>query len=138
VSNEYNIPIVPYFSLFLQDLTFVTDGNPNYRKANSFLNQKVINIDKYLKTTRIIADIESLQTSYIDADTNMSNERRRSSLLPGIGASKTTDLDEYNIIPAPPLQELILLELWKVCQLNRKEEDRAWKLSCLIQPRDVS
>lgn len=138
VSNEYNIPIVPYFSLFLQDLTFVTDGNPNYRKANSFLNQKVINIDKYLKTTRIIADIESLQTSYIDADTNTSRERRRSSLLLGIGANKTADLDEYNIIPAPPLQELILLELWKVCQLNRKEEDRAWKLSCLIQPRDVS
>ena len=30
------IPIVPYFSLFLQDLTFINDGNPNYRKANTF------------------------------------------------------------------------------------------------------
>ena len=44
----------------------------------------------------------------------------------------------YTINPVAPLQELILLELWKICQLNKTEEDRAWKLSCKIQPRDVS
>lgn len=138
VSNDYKVPIVPYFSLFLQDLTFVCDGNPSYRKANSFLNQKVINIDKYLKITRIIADIESLQVTYTDASLASSKERRRSSLLLGMSNNKSSDMEDYNIISAPSLQELILLEFWKVCQLNRKEEDRAWKLSCLIQPREVS
>lgn len=133
VSNEYNIPIVPYFSLFLQDLTFVTDGNPNYRKANTFLSQKLINIDKYLKITRIIADIESLQIPYVDPSLTAKDTRRMSFFG---GPNAKNSLDEYHIIPLASLQELILLELWKVCQLNRKEEDRAWKLSCVLQPRE--
>ena len=124
------IPIVPYFSLFLQDLTFINDGNPNYRKANTFLNQKLINIDKYLKITRIIADIECLQISYLD-DPNILPNDPNSSIENG-------DKPNYTINPVPPLQELILLELWKICQLNKTEEDRAWKLSCKIQPRDIS
>lgn len=137
VSNDYNIPIVPYFSLFLQDLTFVTDGNPNFRKANTFLNQKIINIDKYLKTTRIIADIESLQVPYT-ADPLKQDYKRSSLMMAMSGAQgKPESADDYRIIAVAPLQELILLELWKVSQLNRKEEDRAWKLSCLIQPRDA-
>lgn len=136
VSNDYNIPIVPYFSLFLQDLTFVTDGNPNYRTANSFLNQKLINIDKYLKITRIIADIESLQIPYIDPSIKSKDINKRSSLL--FMSNNKPGSDDYHIISLPSLQELILLELWKVCQLNRKEEDRAWKLSCLIQPRETT
>ncbi|RLV95382.1 Bud site selection protein 5 [Spathaspora sp. JA1] len=134
ISNEYNIPIVPYFSLFLQDLTFVTDGNPNYRKANTFLNQKLINIDKYLKTTRIIADIESLQISYLDKD-DLSSQPKRYSFL-SLSKTTTSSNDGYFISPAPALQELILLELWKIIQLNNSEEDRAWKLSCAIQSKD--
>lgn len=132
LSNDYNIPVVPYFSLFLQDLTFVTEGNPNFRKANTFLNQKLINIDKYLKITRIIADIESLQIPY----TSPSAEKKRSSNLFSKNNGATSN-DEYSIAPVASLQELILLELWKISELNRKEEDRAWKLSCLIQPRDT-
>lgn len=126
------IPIVPYFSLFLQDLTFINDGNPNYRKANTFLNQKLINIDKYLKITRIIADIECLQISYLD-DPNIVGNGDGNSLM-----ENGDDKPNYTINPVAPLQELILLELWKICQLNKTEEDRAWKLSCKIQPRDVS
>ena len=132
VANDYNIPIVPYFQLFLQDLTFVMDGNPNFRKANTFLNQKLINIDKYLKVTRIIADIESLQTPY--GSQAISKEVSRNSFFGGNG--KPQELEDYNIVASPHLQELLLLEIWKVCQLNRKEDDRAWKLSCLIQPRE--
>lgn len=132
IANDYNVPIVPYFSLFLQDLTFLTDGNPNYRKANTFLNQKLINIDKYLKITRIIADIESLQIPYINNKENVVVNKRYSIL--SIGSLKS-DTEDYSIIPVPALQELILLELWKVCQLNKHEEDRAWKLSLIIQPR---
>lgn len=138
VSNDYNIPIVPYFSLFLQDLTFVTDGNPNYRTANSFLSQKLINIDKYLKITRIIADIESLQIPYIDPSLKLKDNKRSSLLFMSSNGNNKPSSDDYHIISLPSLQELILLELWKVCQLNRKEEDRAWKLSCLIQPRETN
>lgn len=122
-ANDYNIPVVPYFSLFLQDLTFVTEGNSNFRKANTFLGQKLINIDKYLKITRIIADIESLQVPYEDA-----RDKRFSTF--SVGKS-----EEYQISAVPVLQEFILLELWKVSQLNSKEEDRAWKLSCGIEQK---
>lgn len=132
LASDSTVPIVPYFSLFLQDLTFVTDGNPNYRKANTFLNQKLVNIDKYLKITRIIADIESLQVSYYDEHSH----KRRSRFSFGLG--KNTDEEDYSIQPVPALQELILLELWKITQLNKKEEDRAWKLSCTVQPREAS
>lgn len=131
LSNEYNIPVVPYFSLFLQDLTFVTDGNPNYRKANTFLNQKLINIDKYLKITRIIADIESLQIPY---SAPLGFKKRSSTIFK---SAPITNSEEYTITGVNSLQELILLELWKISELNRKEEDRAWKLSCLVQPRDT-
>lgn len=135
VSNDYNIPIVPYFSLFLQDLTFVSDGNSNHRMANTFLNQKLINIDKYLKISRIIADIESLQTPYVDYKSGHRDDRRHS--LAFLNNQRVSDVEDYSIIPVPALQELILLELWKVNQLNKTEEDRAWKLSCLIQPREA-
>lgn len=135
VSNDYNIPIVPYCSLFLQDITFVTDGNPSYRNANTFLNQKLINIDKYLKTTRIIADIESLQIPYTNPLTTP-RDTKRSSL--SFLNTKSNEPEHYNIIPVQSLQELILLELWKVNQLNKTEEDRAWKLSCMIQPREAN
>lgn len=112
LSNDVGLPVVPYFLLFLQDLTFVTDGNPNYRKANTFLKLKLINIDKYLKITRIIADIEMLQIPYV------------------------SEGSQNQLTPLMPLQELILLELWKVYQVNKNEEDRTWKLSCLIQPKE--
>lgn len=141
VSNECTVPVVPYFSLFLQDLTFVTDGNPNYRKANTFLNQKLINIDKYLKITRIIADIESLQIPYTSSSIDNSKDQKRSSIFFGMSggpaAAKHGGLDDWQITSFPALQELILLDLWKVCQLNRQEDDRAWKLSCLVQPREA-
>lgn len=131
-SNDYNIPIVPYFSLFLQDLTFLTDGNPKYRKANTFLNQKLINIDKYLKITRIIADIESLQIPYTSNNLNADFSKRSSKIS---FSSLKSGFDDYSIIPLPSLQEFILLELWKVGQVNKHEDDRAWKLSLNIQPR---
>ncbi|CAN3500417.1 hypothetical protein DICA1_C04852 [Diutina catenulata] len=120
VANDFRVPIVPYFSLFLQDLTFVTDGNPSSR-THPATKHKVVNIDKYLKITRTIADIESLQTSYV-APASPSSPRD----------------DDYYIHPCPALQELILLELWKVQQLNSHEKDRAWNLSLAILPRELA
>lgn len=133
LANDYNIPVVPYFSLFLQDLTFVSEGNPNYRKANTFLNQKLINIDKYLKLTRVLADIESLQIPYLREP---AEKTRKFSIS---GPKRSSDsMDDYTIAAVPALKELILLELWKLSQVNKKDDDRAWKLSCVIQPRESS
>lgn len=135
LANDYNIPVVPYFSLFLQDLTFVSEGNPSYRKANTFLNQKLINIDKYLKLTRVLADIESLQIPYL-RDQPVAKTSKGFSI---VQSRSTTDLmEEYTLDSVPALKELILLELWKLAQLNKNDDDRAWKLSCSIQPRDLS
>lgn len=134
LSNDYNIPVVPYFSLFLQDLTFVSEGNSNYRKANTFLNQKLINIDKYLKLTRILADIESLQIPYLRKQAP-GKSTKGFSIVPS--KSSTDLMEEYTIDSVPALKELILLELWKLAQLNKNDDDRAWKLSCSIQPREI-
>ncbi|ODQ80384.1 hypothetical protein BABINDRAFT_171300 [Babjeviella inositovora NRRL Y-12698] len=123
-SNIDRLPLVPYVSLFLQDLTFIVEGNPNYRSAEGALG-KLINIDKYLKATKVISDFESLQVSYV--------EDYKGRMTPPGSAGPEERLD---IAPVPALQELVLLELWKIKQLNIKEDDRAWKLSCLIQPRE--
>lgn len=137
LNSEEAVPIVPYFSLFLLDLTFVTEGNPDYREANSFLHQKLINIDKYLKITRIISDIERLQILYPSDARSTSSKNHKTDIDENSSLSgKSFDAPDYNIKPVPSLQEVILLELWKVCQLNKKEADRAWKLSCKIHPRD--
>lgn len=130
------VPLIPYLSLFLQDLTFVTDGNPDFRKANSFLGHKMINIVKYMKITRILADIELLQIPY--ATTLSTGQRRISGLFLSFNRSSTVSTaEDYSIIPVPELQEMILLELWKISLLNRRHHDRAWKLSCSIRSKET-
>ncbi|VEU23986.1 DEKNAAC105190 [Brettanomyces naardenensis] len=148
LEENLEIPIVPYLSLFLQDLTFVVDGNPNYRdNSKSFLNQKLINIDKYFKITQIIADIQTLQVPYTDTGelgtiyNNANEEHLRSQAIRNLQKEITMDedvnfADMFDIAGVPCLQELVFLEIWKVKQNNAREEDRAWKLSCSIQPRD--
>ncbi|GME76255.1 unnamed protein product [Ambrosiozyma monospora] len=149
LDEDLDIPIVPYLSLFLQDLTFVVDGNPNYRtNTKSFLEQRLINIDKYFKITRIISDLQSLQVAYKDIGElgNVYNNARtdlvRSTTIKKLKSqvgdvdNDMTFADMFDIHGVPCLQELILLEVWKVKQVNAKEEDRSWKLSCQIQPRD--
>lgn len=46
------LPVLPFLGLFLTDLTFTDDGNPDMRN-----NGKLINFDKYAKTARIISDV---------------------------------------------------------------------------------
>lgn len=133
-NHDPTMPVVPYFSLFLLDLTFVMDGNSDFRTANTFLSQKLINIDKYSKLTRVIADLQSLQVKYLQKD-DLHHPPESLSLsdlskLSGTGTGQGTCIK-----PLPCIQELILLELWKINQLNKTEQDRVWKLSCTIQPK---
>jgi hypothetical protein len=50
------LPTLPFLGLFLTDLTFTDDGNPNMRN-----NGKLINFDKYAKTAKIIQDLQRYQ-----------------------------------------------------------------------------
>ncbi|KAG0676897.1 hypothetical protein C6P42_001067 [Pichia californica] len=146
--DNLDIPTVPYLSLFLQDLTFVVDGNPNYRSnIKSFLDEKLINIDKYFKITEIISDIQTLQISYKDVGElgSINNDKNtdivRSETLKNLRSQLDSNndvsfADMFDIMGVPVLQELILLEIWKVKQTNAKDDDRSWKLSCAIQPRE--
>lgn len=113
-------PVVPYFTLFLQDLTFIVEGNPNYRISPSFLGQKLINFDKYSKLTTVIANLEMLQAPFPKSD-----YPKRNSLK---------ERNEYQSVFS--LQELIFFELWKVKQLNEMDKDRSWNLSCALHPRE--
>lgn len=152
LEDNLDIPIVPYLSLFLQDLTFVVDGNPNYRvNKNSFLEQKLINFDKYSKITKIISDLQTLQVAYTDVGELGSTYNSKTDAIVRSQTIKTlksynqefsaetntdTFVDMFDIAGVPSFQELILLEIWKVKQINMKEDDRAWKLSCEVQPRE--
>ncbi|QPG75620.1 hypothetical protein FOA43_002977 [Brettanomyces nanus] len=148
LEDDLEIPIVPYLSLFLQDLTFVVDGNGNFRNnSKSFLNEKLINIDKFFKITQIIADIQTLQVPYTDTGelgaiyNSVDTEQMRSQAIRNLEKEIPMDddvnfADMFDISGVPCLQEMIFLEIWKVKQNNAREEDRAWKLSCTVQPRD--
>ncbi|KAI9156037.1 Ras guanine nucleotide exchange factor bud5 [Blastocladiella emersonii ATCC 22665] len=50
-------PCVPFLGMYLTDLTFIHDGNPEFRGAD----RKLINFDKYLKTARTVFDLLRFQ-----------------------------------------------------------------------------
>ncbi|KAJ3214806.1 hypothetical protein HDU67_001192 [Dinochytrium kinnereticum] len=51
-------PCLPFLGLYLTDLTFVADGNPNMR------TQKLINFDKHVKAYKIITDLQRFQMPF--------------------------------------------------------------------------
>lgn len=66
-------PCVPFFGLYLTDLVFTDDGNPNFRRPPGFVpgqpeTKQLVNFDKYVKTVRIIQDMQRFQRPYILAD----------------------------------------------------------------------
>lgn len=63
--NEYrdmlhlvNPPIIPFFGVYLTDLTFVADGNPDFVKGEP----KLINFSKRTKTAEIVREIQQYQS----------------------------------------------------------------------------
>ena len=58
-------PCLPFVGIYLTDLTFVDCGNPATRQLpGSHDVQSVINFDKYIKTTKIISDLQRFQIPY--------------------------------------------------------------------------
>lgn len=122
------IPLVPYINLFLQDLTFIDEGNRDFRNSNSFLRSKIINIDKFLKISKIVSNMEYLQVGYDNM--GPTKKSKRNSIFSFNSGSSLND----NVSPILPLQEFILLEFWRVHQANLKHDDRYWVLSKQIKP----
>ncbi|KAI8802580.1 ras guanine nucleotide exchange factor domain-containing protein [Cladochytrium replicatum] len=50
-------PCLPFLGLYLTDLTFTEDGNPNTRDRG-----RLINFDKYLKKSKIVQDLQRFQS----------------------------------------------------------------------------
>lgn len=55
-------PAVPFMGLYLTDLTFCREGNPNSRPSPLDENRRLINFIKYYRLARIVQDVQRFQT----------------------------------------------------------------------------
>ncbi|KAI8053386.1 ras guanine nucleotide exchange factor domain-containing protein [Syncephalis plumigaleata] len=82
-------PCIPFFGIFLTDIIFTADGNPDYKdrlvKSDDQKQEKLINFEKYRSMVKIIQNIQSFQVTYnltpVDEMQDYLRER--------LGASKT-------------------------------------------------
>ncbi|KAL6947295.1 hypothetical protein ACO0QE_002176 [Hanseniaspora vineae] len=125
-ADNANSLIVPFFNLFLQDLTMINEGNNNYRNPDSFRPNKIINIDKYFKVTKIVQKVQELQVFIIDnLDFEEYTDTRDSLYLIG----------KETIKSLPVLQEFMLYELWRVNLIYSNEPDRGYEMSLKMLPK---
>lgn len=55
-------PCLPFLGVYLTDMTFIDDGNADHRLSPG--GKPLVNFDKYLKTTRILNEIDQFQIPY--------------------------------------------------------------------------
>lgn len=135
-----SLPTVPFFNIFLQDLIFVEDGNPDFRNPDSFRPNKLVNIDKYFRITKIINSVEFLQIDYEDGPENnvylpsTDNFDKRDSFF---HLTDQLTMETNYITPVPELQELILSEFWRTNEYYKNNRERAYELSLKLVPRNM-
>ncbi|QLQ78802.1 hypothetical protein HG537_0B01500 [Torulaspora globosa] len=127
--DRSSVPVVPFFNLFLQDLTFISEGNNTFRNPESFRPHKLINLDKFYKITKTLNIIAYFQVDY-DVQ-----EERTENLSSFFNLNDQVDGDTKSIKPIPLLQEFILYEIWRVDTLYKETPDRAYQLSLQLSPR---
>jgi hypothetical protein len=59
IIHSINPPCIPFLGIYLQDLTFIEDGNSNYLKKS----QNLINFAKRMKTAEVIREIQQYQSA---------------------------------------------------------------------------
>lgn len=58
IVHSVNPPCIPFLGIYLQDLTFIEDGNPDYLRGSSNL----INFAKRQKTAQVILELKQFQS----------------------------------------------------------------------------
>ncbi|GAB5585161.1 hypothetical protein Unana1_00061 [Umbelopsis nana] len=59
IIHSINPPCIPFLGIYLQDLTFIEDGNSNFLKKSKHL----INFSKRMKTAEVIREIQQYQSA---------------------------------------------------------------------------
>ena len=60
IIRKINPPCIPFLGIYLQDLTFIEDGNSNFLKKSNHL----INFAKRMKTAEVIRDLQQYQSTH--------------------------------------------------------------------------
>ncbi|AAS54001.2 AFR630Cp [Eremothecium gossypii ATCC 10895] len=122
------LPVVPFFNLFIQDLTFINEGNCKFRNPSSFKPHKIVNIDKYFRITRTVSMLQYFQVPY---DTEYKSDNDEQDHFFNVSNELN---DSISIVPLPLLQTLILYEFWRISTLYSRDGDRAYNLSTGLKP----
>jgi son of sevenless-like protein len=56
--HTVSLPCLPFLGVYLSDLTFIEDGNPNMLRNN----ENLINFSKRMKTAEVMRDLQQYQT----------------------------------------------------------------------------
>jgi len=101
-------PCLPFMGLYLTDLTFVDEGNPNTRPVSDAPegSPPLINFDKHIKTARIISDVQRFQ-------------------IP------------YRLQEVPELQSWIEAQLSRVKRTGSLDSMKLYRRSLAIEPREI-
>ncbi|KAG2174496.1 hypothetical protein INT44_006759 [Umbelopsis vinacea] len=59
IIHSINPPCIPFLGIYLQDLTFIEDGNSNFLKKS----KNLINFSKRMKTAEVIREIQQYQSA---------------------------------------------------------------------------
>ncbi|KAK9450823.1 ras guanine nucleotide exchange factor domain-containing protein [Limtongia smithiae] len=98
-------PCIPYLGVYLTDLTFIDEGNPDMRAFQTGTPDAcmVINFDKHVRATKIIADMQRFQVP-------------------------------YRFQEVPEIQGWLSSELARVHELYTQDQHMLYRRSCAVEP----